>query len=141
MLIISDFVLIPRYGVMGVAYSNILVNGVIGLMSIVLLMINKAIKVEVFKKEDFKTIINYFKVGFFSGCQQLLDNLIYAVMVVKMVNLVAEQGNYWVANNFIWGWLLIPITALIEIIKRDSKNYRELKQSNYYFIIGFVVIL
>ena len=62
-------------------------------------------------------------------------------MVVKMVNLVAEQGNYWVANNFIWGWLLIPITALIEIIKRDSKNYRELKQSNYYFIIGFVVIL
>ena len=92
MLIISDFVLIPRYGVMGVAYSNILVNGVIGLMSIVLLMINKAIKVEVFKKEDFKTIINYFKVGFFSGCQQLLDNLIYAVMVVKMVNLVAEQG-------------------------------------------------
>lgn len=65
MLIISDFVLIPRYGVMGVAYSNILVNGVIGLMSIVLLMINKAIKVEVFKKEDFKTIINYFKVGFF----------------------------------------------------------------------------
>lgn len=141
MLIISDFILIPRFGVMGVAYSNILVNGVIGIISIVLLIINKAIKIELFKKEDIRPILNYMKVGIFSGSQQLLDNLIYAVMVVKMVNLVAEQGNYWVANNFIWGWLLIPITALAEIIKRDSNDYRKLRQSNYYFIISFVIII
>ena len=59
-----------------------------------------------------------------------------------MVNMVAEQGNYWVANNFIWGWLLIPITALSEVIRSDCKDgYQNLKQTNYYLIGGAVVIL
>ena len=64
-----------------------------------------------------------------------MDNLIYAVMICKMVNLVEEQGNYWLANNFIWGWLLIPITALAEVIRSDCKNgYAELKRFSYCFV-------
>ena len=50
------------------------------------------------------------------------------------MNLVAEQGNYWVANNFIWGWLLIPITALAEIIKRDSNDYRKLSLKKTFYL-------
>ena len=61
-------------------------------------------------------------------------------MICKMVNMVAEQGNYWIANNFIWGWLLIPITALSEVIRRDCKDgYAKLKQFNYYFIVAVVI--
>jgi len=41
------------------------------------------------------------QIGVFSGLQVFIDNIIYALMVVKMVNMVNEQGNYWVANNFI----------------------------------------
>lgn len=62
-------------------------------------------------------------------------------MVVKMVNMVLEQGNYWVANNFIWGWMLIPISALGEVIKHDANDYFKLKQSNYYLIVIIVTIL
>lgn len=63
-------------------------------------------------------------------------------MVCKMVNMVAEQGNYWIANNFIWGWLLIPITALSEIIRRDCKDgYLKLRQFNYYFVAGVTIAL
>ena len=63
-------------------------------------------------------------------------------MICKMVNMVAEQGNYWIANNFIWGWLLIPITALAEVIKRDCKDgYFKLNQFNYYFIAANVVAI
>ena len=52
-----------------------------------------------------------------------------------MVNMVAEQGNYWIANHFIWGWLLIPITALAEVIRSDCKDgYKALRKFNYYFI-------
>ena len=59
-----------------------------------------------------------------------------------MVNLVAEQGNYWIANNFIWGWLLIPISALSEVIRSDCKEgYKNLKQANYYIISGLAVVL
>ena len=40
-------------------------------------------------------------------------------MISRMVNIVNEQGTYWVANSFIWGWLLLPITQLGEYIKKD----------------------
>ena len=82
------------------------------------------------------------KTGVFSGFQQFIDNLIYAVMVCKMVNMIAEQGNYWIANNFIWGWLLIPITALAEVIRSDCKDgYKELHKFNYYFIAAASTVL
>ena len=41
-------------------------------------------------------------------------------MIVKMVNAVNEVGNYWVANNFIWGWLLVPVTCFSELIKKNN---------------------
>ena len=63
-------------------------------------------------------------------------------MIGKMVNMVAEQGNYWITNNFIWGWMLIPITALSKVIRHDCKDgYFALKQFNYYFIATCVVLL
>ena len=59
-----------------------------------------------------------------------------------MVNAVSGQGNYWIANNFIWGWLLIPITALSEVIRRDCKDgYCGLKQFDYYFVAASTVVL
>jgi hypothetical protein len=33
---------------------------------------------------------------------------------------VGEQGTYWVANNFIWGWLLLPVLQLGELIKQET---------------------
>ncbi len=140
--IFSDFVLIPQFGVMGVAISNILINLILGVAGIVLLAVQKHIKPQKFCQEDFAICKEWAKVGVFSGLQQFVDNIFYAVMIGKMVNMVAEQGNYWIANNFIWGWLLIPIAALTEIVRRDCKDgYRNLKQINYYVITFFVVIL
>lgn len=56
-------------------------------------------------------------------------------MVCKMVNAVAEQGNYWIANNFIWDWLLIPVTALSDVIRSDCKNgYKGIHKYNYYSV-------
>jgi hypothetical protein len=43
---------------------------------------------------------DYLFIGLFSGAQILLDNMIYSAIVCKMVNAVSEQGNYWVANNY-----------------------------------------
>lgn len=139
--IITDFALIPNMGVYGIAVSNIIVNSVLAIASFVMLYLQKLIKPCWFHKSDIPILRDWGKVGVFSGVQQFIDNLIYAVMIGRMVNMVAEQGNYWIANNFIWGWLLIPISALTEIIRRDCKDgYRELKQFNYYFI-GLATVL
>lgn len=139
--VISDYILIPNLGVFGVAVSNIVVNSILAIASYVLLYRQKYIKFAWFGKSDLPTLKQWARVGVFSGTQQFIDNLIYAVMVCKMVNMVAEQGNYWIANNFIWGWMLIPVTALSEVIRRDCKDgYKNLVQSNYY-VIGLGIVL
>lgn len=140
--VISDFLLIPNFGVYGVAASNIIVNSILALASFGLLHKGGYIKFSIYKTTAIHLFKDWCKIGVFSGMQQFIDNIIYAVMVVKMVNLVAEQGNYWIANNFIWGWMLIPISALAEVIRSDCKEgYKNLKQSNYYIISSIIVIL
>ena len=140
--IICDFIIIPMFGVVGVAISNILINLILAAVGVIILFLEKAIKFTWFKKDDLPTFNDWVRVGVFSGVQQFIANIVYALMIVKMVNLVSESGNYWVANNFIWGWLLIPTYALSEVIRKDCKDgYKELKQSNYYFIVLFIVLL
>lgn len=140
--IIADFALIPNLGVYGIAISNIIVNTLLAVASFLLLFHQKHVKFCWFQKNDLSVFKEWCKIGVFSGFQQFIDNFIYAVMICKMVNAVAEQGNYWIANNFIWGWLLIPITALSEIIRRDCKDgYLNLRQFNYYFIAGMVIAI
>lgn len=140
--IIADFALIPNFGVYGIAISNIIVNTILAITSLVLLYVQKHLAFCLFHKSDLPILKEWGRIGVFSGVQQFIDNLIYAVMVCKMVNMVAEQGNYWIANNFIWGWLLIPISALSEVIRRDCKDgYTKIKQFNYYFIAVAVITI
>ena len=138
--VVADFVLIPRFGVYGIALSNIVVNMLLSVSSFVMLYLQKLVKPCRFYKSDLPVLKEWSRTGVFSGMQQFVDNAVYAVMICKMVNMVAEQGNYWIANNFIWGWLLIPISALAEVIRHDCKDgYKTLNQFNYYFIAAIVV--
>lgn len=140
--LVADLLLIPNFGIYGVAISNIIVNLVLAIISVLILYIQKLIKPCWYHKDDLLTLKEWGKVGAFSGIQQFIDNFIYAIMICKMVNMVAEQGNYWIANNFIWGWLLIPISALSEVIRHDCKDgYKNLNQFNYYFIASIVILI
>lgn len=140
--LVADFLLIPHFGIYGVAVSNIITNTLLSAVCILLLYRQGQIRFCRFHKSDGAMLREWCKTGVFSGLQQFLDNLIYAVMVCKMVNMVAEQGNYWIANNFIWGFLLIPISALSEVIRSDCKEgYRQLHQFSYYVIAAASVVL
>lgn len=76
------------------------------------------------------------KIGAFSGLQIFLDNFIYAVIVCRMVNAVSESGNYWVANNFIWGWILVPVTCLTQIIQKNA-----LKSVTFHNVWKYVCVI
>lgn len=142
MSLAADFLLIPNFGVYGAAVSNIITNTLLSIACILLLYRQGYIRFRRFGKSDGAMLREWCKTGVFSGLQQFVDNFIYAVMVCKMVNMVAQQGNYWIANNFIWGWLLIPISALAEVIRSDCKEgYKKLRQFNYYFIAAASVLL
>ncbi|MBE6142335.1 MAG: hypothetical protein E7175_05845 [Erysipelotrichaceae bacterium] len=140
--LISDLVLVPNMGVDGIAVSNIISNSIMAIVGVGLLIIIKALKPSKYGRSDLGYFKDWGRIGLFAGGQQFLDNIIYALMIVRMVNAVSESGNYWVANNFIWGWLLIPITCLAEIIRKDAgaEGYK-LKQINYYSISIFAIII
>lgn len=139
--IIGDFILIPNLGVNGIAINNIITNSLLAVVGFVILFIEKQITPSWFNKSDSALLLNWYKIGLFSGLQQFIDNIVYAIMISRMVNLVSEAGNYWVANNFIWGWLLIPVSSLAEIIKSDYKEEKNTKRSNYYMIVTFSIII
>jgi len=137
MLSIGNLALIPDYGVMGIAMTNIIVNSALLITSLLLLNKEKLLQLRI--KFDKSTLKDWTHTGLFAGSTIFLDNAIYMLIIVKMVNEVSSVGIYWLANNFIWGWLLIPIIALAEIVKRDY--YRGYNRIYNYLLFVAVIIL
>ncbi|MDC7300989.1 MATE family efflux transporter [Agathobacter ruminis] len=96
------------------------------------------------EKLSFDWTKEFFKIGGISGLESFVRNIAYMLMVSRMVNMVGEQGTYWVANNFIWGWLLLPITQLAELIKQETaKDEHAVKENTpgYIFITTMTCLL
>lgn len=137
--LVSNLSVSANMGVNGIAVTNIAVNALILIIAIVLL---KREKIAVFSREkwDFRWLKEWFKVGKFSGMESFLRNLVFMIMVVRMVNSVAEQGNYWIANNFIWQWLLLPSLALADLIKKEVGENKENIRDKTFGYISLVMI-
>lgn len=125
--LVSALPISANLGVNGIGYSNIIVNALLLVVSLVLLA-NENINVFSKQRLNFAWTNEFVKVGSISGIESLVRNVAYMVMIARMVNVVGEQGTYWVANNFIWGWLLLPVLQLGELIKQevaiDKENIR-----------------
>ena len=127
-------------GVNGIAISNILVNAIILFESLYLLSKEDVL---IFKKRklNFAWIKDFLKIGGISGFESFVRNLAYMVMISRMVNAVSEQGTYWVANNFIWGWLLMPILQLGELIKQETATDKNNISKNTLGYFGLTTII
>lgn len=116
-LLVSTLPCSLQLGVNGVAITNIIVN--LLMVAVSALLLHKQ-GIELLRGGlDFRWMTGWWKVGKFSGLESLIRNLAFMLMVVRLVNLVAEQGTYWVANNFIWNWLLLPSLALADVVKKE----------------------
>ncbi len=140
--LVSTLPISLKLGVNGIAISNILVNLI--LFVIAFLLIQKS-GYNLLSKErlSFAWMKDFLKVGSISGLESFVRNIAYMLMVSRMVNMVGEQGTYWVANNFIWGWLLLPINALAELIKQETARNKEAVKDNTlgYFAITTITCL
>ncbi|QHG89470.1 MATE family Na+-driven efflux transporter [Malacoplasma iowae] len=116
--LVSNLNFSAKLGANGIAITNIIVNLVIVGLALILL---KQQDINFFerKKWSFKWTKIWFKQGLFSGVESFIRNLVFSLVIIRMVNLVNQQGNYWIANSFIWDWLLLPSLALSDLIKRD----------------------
>ena len=138
--LVSSLPISLSLGVNGIGYSNIIVNIVLLCISLVFLLKEN---INIFNKAklNFDWIKDFIKIGGISGLESLVRNLAYMVMISRMVNVVDEQGTYWVANNFIWGWLLLPILQLGELIKQEISTNKEnvCKNSIGYFSLTAII--
>ena len=139
---VSSLPLSLHLGVNGVGFSNILANA---LMFAAVIHILEREGYHLFAKErmSFSWLRDFSKTGGISGLESFVRNIAYMLMVSRMVNIVGEQGTYWVANNFIWGWLLLPVLQLGELIKRevaeDNENIK--RNTKGYFVITAAICL
>ena len=142
LFLVSNLTCSANLGVNGIGISNIIVNAILFGTTLFLLAKNN---VNVFNKEkmDFKWAKEFAKIGGISGAESFVRNLAYMVMIARMVNVVNEQGTYWVANNFIWGWMLLPVTQLGELIKQETSTNKNAVKNNTlgYFTITAITIL
>lgn len=141
--LISSLNLSLNLGVNGIAISNIIINFIIFIVTIMIL-IKEGINIFNKEKLDFTWTKELIKVGGISGLESFVRNIFYMVMISRMVNVVGEQGTYWVANNFIWGWLLLPVIQLGELIKQDVSTNKEAIKDNtlgYFTITTFICLL
>lgn len=150
LMIISDTFLVStldislNLGVNGIAISNIIVNIILLIISVYILYKED---IKLFQKQSlsfswFKELLTK---GGISGLESLVRNLAFMLMIVRMVNVVGEQGTFWVANNFIWGWLLLPVIQLGELVKadtgKDGNHSIKEKSLGYFVITTFIVVV
>lgn len=134
--LISKLPCSANMGVNGIAVGNIVVSVISVILSFIML---RKENINVFTKDklDFKWLKEYGKIGLFSGLESFIRNLAYMLMVLRLVNTISEQGTYWIANNFIWTWLLLPATALYDVIKKEvAENKKNAKEK----FLGYIVI-
>ena len=138
--LVSSLSVSANLGINGIGYSNIIVNAL--LLAVSLIFLAKE-EIKVFSKTnlDFSWVKEFIKVGGISGIESLVRNVAYMVMIARMINVVGEQGTYWVANNFIWGWLLLPILQLGELIKQEVAADKENIRRNSLGYFGITAII
>ena len=137
---VSSLSISANFGVNGIGYSNIIVNMILFAVSVWLLAKEGY---QIFNKEklSFSWAKDFIKIGGISGLESFVRNIAYMLMISRMVNMVNEQGTYWVANNFIWGWLLLPVNQLGELIKQETATNEKAVKNNTlgYFAVTVMV--
>ena len=139
---VSTLSISANLGVNGIGYTNIVVNLLLFIVSVILLS-KEGYSIFTKEKLSFKWTKGLLKVGGISGAESFVRNVAYMIMISRMVNMVNEQGTYWVANNFIWGWLLLPVNQLGELIKQEVGTDEKAVKNNTlgYFAVTAIVCL
>ena len=125
LFLVSTLACSANLGVNGIGVTNIIVNFIIFGTTLFLLAKNG---VNVFNKEkmSFTWAKEFARVGGISGLESFVRNLAYME-----------------CYNFIWGWMLLPITQLGELIKQETSTNKNAVKNNTlgYFTITTITIL
>ena len=112
-----------QLGVNGIAYSNAIASFITLIYAVTVFSRKMGMDLSDWKEgHDYSWMGSWWDVGKYSGLDSFVRNIFYMIFIVKMMNVVEEQGTYWVANGFIWGWLLLPFYPLADLLKQDTSR-------------------
>ncbi|MFS1905842.1 MATE family Na+-driven efflux transporter [Vibrio lentus] len=143
-LLVSQLPISFELGVHGIAFSNIIVNLIIAAVAITyLIRLGVSLKFGQSNRNQNIWLKEWIVIGWKSGLESFVRNAAFIVMILQLVNQVQQAGTFWVANQFIWGWLLLPILALGQLVKQDAATNKGLsiERINGYFWLTVVVIV
>ena len=133
---VSELPVSLKLGVNGIALTNIIVSSILVVLSFFLLK-KEGINIFSSNKLSFSWMKEYGKIGVYSGLESFVRNIAFMIMISRLVNVISEQGNYWVANNFIWTRLLLPATALYDVIKKETAESIENIRNK---TLGYIIV-
>lgn len=143
-LLVSQLSMSLQLGVTGIAITNIVVNSILVVVSYKLLSLNGYslfLRKETFSNNEW--LKEWFKIGIRSGLESFVRNTAFVVMILQLMNQLQQAGTFWVANGFIWGWLLLPVLTLGQLVKQDAATNSGLttQKVNRYLIVTCGIFL
>lgn len=138
--LVSSLPVSLRLGVNGMGISNVISN-ILMFAAAVYALEKEGWSVFSGPQMSFCWMKGLAKTGGISGLESFVRNAAYMLMVSRMVNIVGEQGTYWAANSFIWGWILLPVLQLGELIKRDAAKKSGTTDIKGYMALTAVICL
>jgi len=141
-IFVSQFSFSLQLGINGIAMTNIGVNLILGMISYgYLKRSGMSINHVAFLNQAW--LKEWLKIGSKSALESLVRNTAFIVMVLQLINQVRQSGPFWVTNNFIWGWLLLPVLTLGQLIKQDAatNNGMTSQRVNHYLALTCGVVL
>lgn len=143
-LLVSQLPISFELGVHGIAFSNIIVNLILAAVAIsYLIRLGVSLKFGQSIRNQNIWLKEWVVIGWKSGLESFVRNAAFIVMILQLVNQVQQAGTFWVANQFIWGWLLLPILALGQLVRQDAATNKGLsiERINGYFWLTVGVIV
>ena len=114
---LSDFDFSLKLGVNGVAFSNIITEGANTILMGIFII--RTLRNDWSEDWNYKWVQDWFRIGFWSGLDSLIRNLVYMLLILRSMNLLSESGLYWTTNTFIWSYILLPFLPLSEVLRLD----------------------
>ncbi|MGL1461488.1 MATE family Na+-driven efflux transporter [Vibrio parahaemolyticus] len=143
-LLVSQLPSSLQLGVKGIAITNIVINTVLVVVSHKLLSLNGFtldLRTITFTKAEW--LKEWLKIGTRSGLESFVRNTAFVVMILQLMNQLQQAGTFWVANGFVWGWLLLPVLTLGQLVKQDAATNNGLTthKVNRYLLVTCGIFL
>lgn len=147
LILILDSVLVSslsfslQLGLTGIAFCNIAVNLILAGISCAVIYA-QGVRFAQLKFSNSGWIRDYCRKAAISGIESLIRNAVFALIILKMLNMAERSGDFWLMNQFIWGWLLLPVLAVAQLAKQDAAVHQALSAAKigaYLLLVAGVI--